>query len=198
MSEEYQKDAKWIKRDGVKYPRVSYILEKVGVVDTRYYNESGAERGTIVHNLTGMIDSGLFVEDDFPREYAGYLSAYLRFLNEAKPKIIGSEKEVIYFNKLEKTYYIGHLDRLMEMNRAMYLVDIKTGQIEKWHGLQLAAYAMALGEDVKKAILQLKPDGKYRLVTKIKNISLDDEVWAVNWRIALRKFFKEYGESDVG
>jgi hypothetical protein len=47
------------------------------------------------------------------------------------------------------------------------VIDIKTGDPDRWHGVQLAAYALALDGDfrtLRRLGVYLRPDGAFRTV----------------------------------
>jgi hypothetical protein len=43
---------------GISYPSVTQILHRRGLINTRFYNQAGRDRGTRVHQLTAAVDSG--------------------------------------------------------------------------------------------------------------------------------------------
>ena len=170
------------------YPRVTYILQATGVIDTRWYNEAGRNRGTDIHLLTTYIDDGLIKEEDIAdSEYKDYLQAYFDFLHDNKIEVIETEKEV---KKDGEHPYVGHLDRIYKVNGIWYLADIKTGQIQKWNGIQLTAYANAYGKVVQKAILKLQKNGKYKFITGIDGVKLTDPSWGLEWHKILWKYYE--------
>lgn len=158
--------------DGVPTPSVTEILEAVGITSGRFYKPGAAERGTAVHKMLedydvlGIPGEGLFFE------------AYLSFLKRAEPKIIAIERFVF----VEDPRYGGTLDRVMEIDGAVYVVDIKTGWPASWHEIQLAAYARAYGAVDRIAALYLK-DG----VPKFREYDLEKGL--ARWAEALEKYY---------
>ena len=158
--------------DGVPTPSVTEILEAVGITSSRYYKPGAAERGTAVHKMLedydvlGIPGEGLFFE------------AYLSFLKRAEPKIIAIERFVF----VEDHRYGGTLDRVMEIDGEIYVVDIKTGWPASWHEIQLAAYARAYGAVDRIAALYLK-DG----LPKFREYDLEKGL--ARWAEALEKFY---------
>ena len=176
------------KENGVgDLPRVTHILQEVGIIDTRWYNKEGANRGTDIHLMTEMIDEGIMdYLDVIDSEYEGWLNAYYAFETDNKIEI----KEIELPVKYEGNYpYQGHLDRIMLINGEEYIVDIKTGQIVNWNGIQLAAYGMAYNPKIKRAVLKLSKDGTYKFKTKIK-VDLSSDYWLREWTGILKDYYR--------
>ena len=90
----------------------------------------------------------------------GYISAYRRFLRDTSVKIRDIEKIVVH----HPFKYAGTIDRIVLLNNEKSIIDIKTGQVQDWHGIQLAAYNLALGNgDPRLYGLYLRKTGKYYL-----------------------------------
>ncbi len=158
--------------DGVPTPSVTEILAAVGITSSRFYKPGAAERGTAVHKMLedydvlGIPGEGLFFE------------AYRSFLSRAEPKIIAIERFVF----VEDPRYGGTLDRVMEIDGEIYVVDIKTGWPASWHEIQLAAYARAYGAVDRIAALYLK-DG----IPRFREYDLKQGL--ARWDEALQKFY---------
>lgn len=85
-------------------------------------------------------------------------------LNEAtleeaiKPRLeqyklaLSNEKIVIQQNEVMRYHpvflYAGCIDKICLVNGVQSLIDIKTGKVEAWHGLQLAAYGELVREEI--------------------------------------------------
>ena len=180
---------------GVKYPRVSTILKPVS--DSRWYTPGAAKRGSDIHMLTEYIDTGFFKSEYADDIFRPYLSAYEKFFSDSGAKVVASEMTVVYNGDASR--YIGTLDRVLKVNGKVYVVDIKTGSLRKWHGFQLAAYEMAYryttGEKGKlyRAILEIRKDGEYRFHTAFRGVSFTDDFFMLEWKRMLREFWQEHG-----
>jgi hypothetical protein len=98
-----------------------------------------------------------------PADVAGYVQAYVRFLQDHHPVWKLIEKPIYHPDRL----YAGTLDRYGTLDGKAALVDIKTSHtVQKpLYGAQLNLYRMALGKAVDALyVLHLKSDGAYRLV----------------------------------
>lgn len=142
----------------ITLPSVTQILDRAGLINKAWYTRSGQVRGTIVHSITAMIDQGLSVIwGDL--DVAGYIAAYLTFKEESGFVPISVEKRV-YDLELG---YAGTVDRIGTLQDKTVILDIKTGAAEKWHGIQLQAYATALDKKYPLYGLYLRENGTYRL-----------------------------------
>ena len=132
--------------------------------------EHAARRGSAVHQWTEYIDTGLEFNKHPDEELIPYLDAYAKFRQEAGVEYLYSEHVVVS----KKYRYAGTLDRAGYLRFGKYpddlhLIDIKcVAQVSDATALQTAGYALALEEQedvhvLRRAALQLKPDGKYRL-----------------------------------
>jgi hypothetical protein len=99
-----------------------------------------AERGTAVHNLTELWDTGLYFQELADDELMTYMMAYEDFHDQHDVEVI--QLEQIVFNPT--LMYAGRLDRLWRIDGAEHLTDIKTGNKYKQHLFQNCAYQMAL------------------------------------------------------
>jgi hypothetical protein len=138
---------------GVKLPSVTQIIKWSETLPTNFYTEEGRDRGTEIHRLTEIYDlTGEILES----KHKPYIEQYAKFINDTGCKIISCE-EMIYSN----LGYCGKLDRIIELNGELLILDIKTGAKANWHRLQLGAYSIPKMIQ-KGAILRLQPD-RYNL-----------------------------------
>ncbi len=98
-----------------------------------------AERGTAVHTLTELWDTGMYFPELADDELATYMMAYEDFHDQHDVEVI--QLEQIVFNK--ELMYAGRLDRIWLIDGEKHLTDIKTGGKYKQHLFQLCAYQMA-------------------------------------------------------
>jgi hypothetical protein len=143
---------------------VTQILGSVGIIDGTYYTEKGKNRGTDVHYICQLYDEGDLDEKSIPEGLKGYFDGYLKFQDDFKIKILEIEKRV--FNP--KVRYAGTLDRLAISNvdHKYMLIDLKTGVIQPWVALQLAAYEKCLEIDqriIHRKAVRLLKTGKYQV-----------------------------------
>ena len=175
------------KENGLVIPSVTQILKAAGQIDDRFYQKSGTDRGSDVHDATAAIDNGDLDVEDFSQEsFFPYLEAYRNFKRDTGVKI--EEVELLVSNP--RLHYAGTLDRIGIINGKYFLFDIKTGKGKSfWHGLQLAAYE-ACCNPMEKRILFLGDNGKYSFEDGWKHIKFSDPMWRSYWgAIATKHYF---------
>lgn len=154
--------------DGVPLPSVTEVTRFLAYdykSDRPWLAEQAARRGTAVHEACALIDYGETPEET--PEFAGYLTAYRRFLHDYKP-----DWELIEhpMGSLDLGY-AGTLDRCGMIDGARCILDIKTGQLHPPAvDAQLTAYCQLLGNErgilcPMLYALKLSRDGTYTLQT---------------------------------
>ena len=166
------------KLNGIVVPSVSTVMRPLSQalykeVDMAVLDKA-ARRGTAVHNAIENYSNFGIVDID--PELKGYFDAYLKWLEEYKPRTLANECRV--YHKVMR--YAGTADMPVEIGGENILVDFKTSaSVNKMlTGVQLEAYAKAyeshgLSFD-GKAILHLQKTGKYSWTYYPKN---DRESW---------------------
>jgi hypothetical protein len=141
---------------------VTQALQESGLVNTSFYTDEHALRGTLVHRTLQYLDDDDLVESSVPPQLEGYVQAYRAFLRENDPGPILVNEQQFCDPVLG---FAGTIDRIRVINGAVTILDIKTGFPCAWHGLQLAAYqqlARLHGFTATKRVgLYLKPYGAY-------------------------------------
>ncbi len=149
-------------KDGRVLPSVTQILQASGIIDTTWFTEEAAWRGSVVHECCQLDDEGDLDEGTVPEEAKGYLDAWRLFKAQVPMNFIAIEQPLC------SGLYAGTPDRDAEWA----VVDIKTGAILPWVGLQLAAYVdlvRANGPDVggprsfDRYAVRLGKDGRYNV-----------------------------------
>ncbi|HRR29067.1 MAG TPA: PD-(D/E)XK nuclease family protein [Victivallales bacterium] len=108
--------------------RVTELLKKYGYIDDKYFTKEMTDRGTEAHRelaeytLTNRMTLN------------PYLDSYTKFLTDFRVKIIQVEK------RLEYNGISGTPDYVCIINGHRAIIDIKTGNRQKWWGIQLQAY----------------------------------------------------------
>lgn len=143
---------------------VTQILKMVGAIDTTWFTEWAADRGSIVHKATELDDLGELDEDSIDDRISGYVEAWRKWKRENKWDLVDMEQMVLD----ESLGYAGTLDRAGWLNaRQFCILDLKTGNPHRAVGLQLTGYAYAYqalkNQYVHKLLgVYLRQDGTYR------------------------------------
>lgn len=153
------------------YPRVSSILAGAGLIDTSFFPEGVAARGTAVHRACEYLDQGDLDEASVDPVIVPAVSAYRRFLAEVRPEILAIEEAVV-----NETYrYRGTLDRRVRINGREGILDLKGICEAPHHGPQLAAYAGCFA----------RPLGRWNLYINGEHYKLIERTDREDWRIFL-------------
>ena len=159
MSEElkFDPESHTYTKDGRVLPSVTQVLSWVNIIDTSWFTEDSAWRGSVVHRCCELDDENDLDEVTVPEIAKGYLDAWRRFKNEVPMKFVSIEKQ------MSNDLYAGTLDRDAEWA----IIDLKTGAIQPWVALQLAAYVeLARGAGSKSCsryAVRLSKNGKYKV-----------------------------------
>ena len=154
------------RRDGVLVPNVTSIIDCLpdySMVAAEVM-EHAANLGDAVHAATELDDQDDLDEESVHPMVMPYLEAWRRFRADT-----GFEPEAIEARVYHPRHnYAGTLDRVGRLNGAKVVLDIKSGVVGAWVGVQTAAYQEAWNwRRAEKATarfsVQLKRDGTYRL-----------------------------------
>lgn len=162
MSVEFQADAHRYLLDGQEVPNVTRILKAAGLIDARWFTDAAAQRGTDVHAACALMDDDGALPETFPPHIRGYCEGYAAFLRHVVPQWFHVETVVS-----DATLgYAGTLDRAGLVHGKPVVVDLKTGDVPPWAGVQTAAYRRCLAEPHTwgRAALQLTPNGRWSLI----------------------------------
>lgn len=149
--------------DGQLVPSVTQalsILSDFSSVDPDLLKRA-AHFGTHVHQACDLWNRGVLDLAALDPELRPYLDAWRNWLDVSGAVVISSEQRV--FHSMHR--YAGTLDAVVEIGGRQAVVDIKTGQLPKTVGPQLAAYAEALNHTAGKRVIkrrlaiQLTADG---------------------------------------
>lgn len=171
------------KPEGHKYffdkkpiPGFSEIVADLGIVDLSHVDPailaSASERGNRVHDLLEIYDWGELERSDVPEDISGYFMAYLKFMEEYKPKVEAIEK-MCWGHPVDnsKALYACRLDRVYFIEGEFWVVDIKSGTKQRSVRLQTASNLCAYNNTiagidkncVRRGALYLSDDGTYLL-----------------------------------
>ena len=124
---------------GTEYPSVTTIIKEVWPVDTRFYRSTASDRGTAIHEMTALIDSGLATIDDMVGEEQYIpIRSWCTFVDRMGGEFAAVEEPFIH----PTLHYAGTIDRILKTDGEVLLLDQKNGASAAWHELQLGAYAV--------------------------------------------------------
>ena len=146
-------------QDGIGYPSVTNILQKTGFIDTKWFTEYGRERGSCVHQIIHWHILGELDEGTVDPVLQPYLEAWKSF-----EKDTGYQSLYVEHSLVSPEYgFAGTPDNIGILNENDAVVDLKSGSVSDWVGIQTAGYEILSGLKLHRFALQLKGDGKYIL-----------------------------------
>lgn len=118
--------------------QVLSILQDFGAVPADVL-AAAAEFGTHVHQAVDLDNKGVLDEASLDPALAPYLADWRSFLCDTGAGVLASEVRVYHPGRK----YAGTLDALVRIRNKVAVVDVKTGQVPRTVGPQLAAYELA-------------------------------------------------------
>lgn len=144
------------------FPSVSDIIRPY--IDTQWFTEESAMRGTAIHACCASHIQGLY----FPKlkpEYQGYMDSFKEWADKNIEDVILVEERLVD----KDLGYCGQIDAGLKLKgyEKPFIVDFKTGKaMQRSHKLQVAAYAALEAKRNEQPIdayncitLRLKADG---------------------------------------
>ena len=135
----------------------------------QWADQSAMERGTRVHKAVELMETVGLNRMSIRASDDPFVAAYEKLKGETKWK----PKAVELVVGSPKLGYAGKVDQVGTMQRAVAIVDIKTGDgsVDPYWGIQLAGYEIAWREQtgaawnkkVRRFVFQLRSDGNYRI-----------------------------------
>jgi hypothetical protein len=158
---------------GRPVPSVTHVLHSAGLgANYSMVPPEVLERkriiGQFVHEATQYLDEGSLDLASVDPELEPYLSGYQRFLRESgfQPQLI--EHRIV--GSIGGMLCGGTVDRVGSMNGKFWIIDLKcVDRLYPGFALQTAGYELLLPKPLvppfkyTRAILQLRPDGSYKL-----------------------------------
>lgn len=152
----------------VRLPSVTQVLADLYEFDgiPPSILREAAARGTYVHKATELHDRDDLDWTSLHPPYVPYVEAWLRFRDERKPEILEVEQRDYH----RRLMYAGTWDRLLMLDGALTLTDVKTTyKVSRVDALQTAGYQGIVEQDRGRKIerritVQLRKDGSYQVV----------------------------------
>lgn len=148
-------------RNGKVLPSVTQIIKPITEYSSMISEEvmeHAARRGRAVHKACEIIDMGLEFAEPLDEEIVPYVDAWKLFCAEKRVTITATEQILFH----PTMHYAGTFDAIGMIGNDEWLIDRKAiTQLTPAIGVQTAGYAGMLGRKVRRAAVQLKPDGKY-------------------------------------
>lgn len=186
MTLQFDEDRHIYTRNGKVLPSVTQIIAPIIEYPDAISEEVMAHaklRGQAVHKACEIIDLGMEIDGPLDEQIEPYVDAWRLFVKEKGAIITHTEQRLHH----PTMHYAGTLDARAQIDGEEWLIDRKA--ITTLHpaiGVQLAGYEGMLGKKMRRAAVQLKPDGRY--VFREYNAKSDWPVFVSlltihNWRL---------------
>jgi hypothetical protein len=188
---------------GRPVPSVTQVLQATGLgADYSMVPPDMLERkriiGQFVHEATQYLDEGSLELESVDLALQPYLSAYRQFLRESdfRPQLI--EHRIV--GSIGGMLCGGTVDRVGVMNGQLWIIDLKcVERLYPGFALQTAGYELLLPKPLvppfkyTRAVLQLRPDGSYKLSRpyddptdlNVFRAALITTIWKINRGMAI-------------
>jgi hypothetical protein len=137
-------------------------------------------RGTDIHDYCTAYAESTLKWSVVWCDYIPYVESFKKWFDNNVAETIACEVPLYEIN----LKYCGKFDLLVRLNNGrVALVEIKTGAMPQWVGLQLVGYGKIVNNHIKiddYIALELQPDG---LKAKVWIMSHDSEDFAVNYSV---------------
>jgi hypothetical protein len=169
---------------GTRLWSVSQVIS-VMMGDRGFMDPTALQRGTDIHQIFALRLGALMgwcEVPDIPSEYAGYNAAITSWIEQAQPMPIMLERMLRH-----KTLpYAGTLDYVGTVGGFYGVLDLKTGQPQRWHSVQLHAYQNMLDRPARMWCLYVDGDGTFKQVAVKPNArdwaAFQNAISIVTWR----------------
>lgn len=146
-----------------RYFSVSQVLDVVHGKE-HWGSQQAMDRGTDLHRIFALAvaaHAGLCEEPFVPAEYEGYRKSMGLWITTANPDPIQIEQMGV--STIKGLPFAGTWDLLAWVRdkgkRYRFLIDLKSGQPEPWHKIQVQAYGKLCQEAERLAVLYINKDG---------------------------------------
>lgn len=156
--------------NGVPVVSITQAMRDAGIVDHRAPDPVAMERGRLVHLMCHLYDQGRLDLQSVDPALAPYFSGWPKFCldHDWEPKASECPLGQTFFNNVY--WYAGTPDKYGIVDHHPAIVEIKTGTLPSWVGLQLAGQELLLRMNhvhttgpVRRICVNLPGDGTYKM-----------------------------------
>jgi hypothetical protein len=147
---------------GMRVPSVTDLLDEFNLIDTTWYREYHAWRGSVVHKCCELLDLNDLDESSVDERVLGYIEAYRAFKSDLHFEPLAIERRIFH----PQLRVAGTFDRVGMMGKFPALVDLKSGKPTAAAAIQTAGYAGAFQKPMlfRRFAVQLMNTGRYQMV----------------------------------
>ena len=147
---QFDRDTHTFTHSGVVRPSITQVLAMAGIVDFSFVEEERRtyylKRGKSVHWLLQLEDEGALNYRSVPHSLRPYRKEYRAWKANS-----GFVPTLIEKPMMSPLGFCGIPDRFGKLGNGSAVVELKTGAVSKWVGIQLAAQCMLLQPNMSLA-----------------------------------------------
>jgi len=152
-----------------KLPSVTEIIDHFGLINAYSKNKEAAIRGQYIHKAAEFLFEHRLNWSSLDERILGYIQSLEKWITLTG--FVAERCEVQLYHP--ELLYAGTFDVTGHMpNGSTFICDIKSGEPQPWHGIQLAAYLLMLGGYRKRGGIYLRANGA---VAKFKEYRARDD-----------------------
>lgn len=144
--------------DGKKIMGVTEVLESAGIKPKSEYRNGAIDHalllGNYVHQATALDDRGVLDDTSLDEQLLPYLTAWRKWKSEYQPRFYSIEESIATDG------CAGTPDRVAVVDDRRGVIELKTGNAEKWHRIQAEFYRQMVEVD-DRHLVYLHEDGTY-------------------------------------
>lgn len=148
---------------GIVVPGITEIMTTLGMVDPQWYDEKGKARGKAVHASCHFLDEKDLKWESVHQSIVGYVKGWELFLKESGFMPLNIEK-VVWSSIYGAACTLDRHGVFPDGEHG--IVEIKTGAVEPWAGVQTAFHGLCVVEQglapyiSRRGAVRLTEDGK--------------------------------------
>jgi len=134
--------------NGSVLPSVTTMLLDLGLINTKYFKQTDAEKGHRIHHLLELLDQDKLDWESLTDPELIHVQNWNTFKLDYGVDILMIEQPIYHPIYL----YAGTIDRFALVKGKLAVIDIKSGYPMTWHQLQLGLYGMIVEYVLKQEI----------------------------------------------
>lgn len=161
---------------GQVLPHITGMLKDTNWIDDRWFTEESSARGQAVHRLTSDYDFGALDVESCVSTWRPWLLTYIKAIEILRPRILSVEVPRVHWG----WRFGGRPDRVAQIDGAVSIIEIKTGDELESHPIQTALQAILVAPDyhlppfsIRRYCVYVRDNGRFKLQPNDDRSDLD-------------------------
>jgi PD-(D/E)XK nuclease superfamily len=162
---------------GQVLPHITGMLKDTGWIDDTWFTEESSARGQAVHRLSADYDHGALHVDSCVSIWRPWLLTYIKAIEILRPRILSIEVPRVHWG----WRFGGRPDRVAQVDGAVTILEVKTGDEQDSHPIQTAIQAMLVAPDfhlppfsIRRYCVYVRENGKFKVQPNNNRHDLDE------------------------